>query len=218
MAKAPAQPITDDSIAVRQLSHYQFSWVAGTAGQDGTWTLQLVLDQGAWEEVLTISADDADNLQDILSTGSDRLLRRQAADAAVRDHGRRTPLSLDESARSHGGTLRLAGTVTHTTATEAGCGAVPTCPKPAEADRWQAGRRTLMPHGVRSETAPSCRGARARHSRSAADNRLRASSTSRPRMRPSRSTSRFTIHRSEPSPTGTRPGHPNSLDVWDEVM
>ncbi|HEX8345555.1 MAG TPA: hypothetical protein VF657_12610 [Actinoplanes sp.] len=62
------QPLTDDSIRVRQLSHYQFSWVAGEAGQDGTWTLQLVLDQGAWEEVLTISGEDADNLQDLLST------------------------------------------------------------------------------------------------------------------------------------------------------
>lgn len=62
------QPVTDDSLTVRQLSHYQFSWIAGDAGEPGTWTLQLVLDQGAWEEVLTIDADDADNLQDILST------------------------------------------------------------------------------------------------------------------------------------------------------
>jgi hypothetical protein len=62
------QPVTDDSIIIRQLSHYQFSWVAGEPGEQGTWTLQLVLDQGAWEEVLTIDADDADNLQDILST------------------------------------------------------------------------------------------------------------------------------------------------------
>ena len=64
------QPITDDSIRVRQVTHYQFSWIAGEAGRDGTWTLQLVLDQGAWEEVLTLSADDADNLQDMLSTAS----------------------------------------------------------------------------------------------------------------------------------------------------
>ena len=64
----PDQPMTDDSIAVRQLSHYQFSWVAGEAGQPGTYTLQLVLDQGAWEEVLTLDPDDADNLQDLLST------------------------------------------------------------------------------------------------------------------------------------------------------
>jgi hypothetical protein len=64
------QPLTDDSIRVRQVSHYQFSWVAGEAGQDGTWTLQLVLDQGAWEEVLTVSGEDADNLQDMLTTAS----------------------------------------------------------------------------------------------------------------------------------------------------
>lgn len=61
------QPVTDDSIRVRQVSHYQFSWIAGEAGDDGTYTLQLILDQGAWEEVLTISDDDADVLQDLLS-------------------------------------------------------------------------------------------------------------------------------------------------------
>ena len=61
------QPLTDDSIKVRQLSQYQFSWVAGEANQPGTWTLQLVLDEGAWEEVLTVDPDDADNLQDMLS-------------------------------------------------------------------------------------------------------------------------------------------------------
>ena len=63
------QPLTDDSIKVRQLSHYQFSWVAGEAGQPGTYTLQLVLDQGAWEEVLTLDPDDADNLQDLFTQG-----------------------------------------------------------------------------------------------------------------------------------------------------
>jgi hypothetical protein len=38
------QPVTDDSIRVRHLSHYQFSWVAQEAGQPGVFTLQLVLD------------------------------------------------------------------------------------------------------------------------------------------------------------------------------
>ena len=64
----PKQPVTDDSIQVRQLSHYQFSWIVGEPGAPGTWTLQLVLDQGAWEEVVTVDADDADNLQDMLSS------------------------------------------------------------------------------------------------------------------------------------------------------
>ncbi len=65
------QPVTDDSLKVRQLNHYQFSWVAGEAGGPGTYTLQLVLDQGAWEEVLTINADDADALQDLLKNTKD---------------------------------------------------------------------------------------------------------------------------------------------------
>jgi hypothetical protein len=61
------QPITDDSIKVRQLTHYQFSWIApDEPGSDGAYTLQLVLDEGAWEEVLTLSGEDADNLQDLL--------------------------------------------------------------------------------------------------------------------------------------------------------
>ncbi|QCU76907.1 hypothetical protein E7744_00670 [Citricoccus sp. SGAir0253] len=58
--------VTDDSIQVRQLSHYQFSFRAGDAGGNGTWTLQLVLDEGAWEEVITLTPDDADVLQDVL--------------------------------------------------------------------------------------------------------------------------------------------------------
>ncbi len=66
-----SQPVTDNSIKVRQLSHYQFSWVAGEPAEPGTYTLQLVLDQGAWEEVLTLTEDDADNLQDLLSTSKD---------------------------------------------------------------------------------------------------------------------------------------------------
>jgi hypothetical protein len=66
MSPTPKQPITDDSIQVRQVNHYQFSWVAGDAGKPGTWTLQLVLDQGAWEEVLTLDAEDAEVLQGLL--------------------------------------------------------------------------------------------------------------------------------------------------------
>lgn len=60
------QPLTDDSIRVRQLTHYQFSWVAQEPAAPGIFTLQLVLDQGAWEEVLTLQQEDADVLQDLL--------------------------------------------------------------------------------------------------------------------------------------------------------
>jgi hypothetical protein len=58
--------LTDDSIKVRQLTHYQFSFRAGEAQEDGLWTLQLVLEEGAWEEVISVTAEDADNLQDVL--------------------------------------------------------------------------------------------------------------------------------------------------------
>ena len=65
------QPVNDNTIKVRQLTHYQFSWVASDPGQNGTFTLQLVLDQGAWEEVLTVSSEDADALQDLLVNTKD---------------------------------------------------------------------------------------------------------------------------------------------------
>lgn len=66
MPKVPAK-ITDDSIKVRQLSHYQFSWVAGEPQSPGTFTMQLVLDEGAWEEVLTLDAEDAEVIQSLLA-------------------------------------------------------------------------------------------------------------------------------------------------------
>lgn len=64
MPKVP-QPVTDDTIKVRQVSHYQFSWIAGDPGKVGTFTLQLVLDEGAWEEVVTVQAEDAEVLQEL---------------------------------------------------------------------------------------------------------------------------------------------------------
>ena len=66
-----SQPVTDDSIRVRHLSHYQFSCVAQEPGQPGVFTLQLVLDQGAWEEVVTVSAEDAEVLQGLLRKQKD---------------------------------------------------------------------------------------------------------------------------------------------------
>jgi hypothetical protein len=67
-----SQPVTDDSMQVREVSHYQFSWVAQEPGEKGVLTLQLVLDQGAWEEVLTPDVEDAKVLRNLL-TGDTRV-------------------------------------------------------------------------------------------------------------------------------------------------
>ena len=65
MPRVPKR-ITDDTIKVRQLSHYQFTWVAGDSQAAGTFTLQLVLDEGAWEEVVAVTAEDAEVMQGLL--------------------------------------------------------------------------------------------------------------------------------------------------------
>lgn len=60
------QPITDASLRVRQVSHFQFSWVAQEPGHAGVITLQLILDQGAEEEVVTVNVQDAKVLRSLL--------------------------------------------------------------------------------------------------------------------------------------------------------
>jgi hypothetical protein len=69
MPKVPER-VTDDLIKVRQVNHVQFSWVAGEPQAPGTFTLQLVLDEGAWEEVLTVDAEDAEVLRGLLAKSS----------------------------------------------------------------------------------------------------------------------------------------------------
>jgi hypothetical protein len=70
MPRVPTK-LTDDDIKVRQVNHYQFTWVAGEPQEEGTFTLQLVLDEGAWEEVLALEADDAEVLQHLLGKSGD---------------------------------------------------------------------------------------------------------------------------------------------------
>jgi hypothetical protein len=70
MPKVPGR-VTDDLIKVRQVNHYQFTWVAGDPKKPGTFTLQLVLDEGAWEEVVTVDAEDAEVLQSLLKRSTD---------------------------------------------------------------------------------------------------------------------------------------------------
>nr|WP_294170312.1 hypothetical protein [uncultured Sphingomonas sp.] len=51
---------------VRQVTDYQASWVEGQRGQNGTFTLQLILDKGVEEYILDVSSDDIDVLLKLL--------------------------------------------------------------------------------------------------------------------------------------------------------
>ena len=59
-------PITQDDVKVREVTHYQFSWIGSEPGAPGTFTLQLILDQGARESMMRLTVDDADVLKDLL--------------------------------------------------------------------------------------------------------------------------------------------------------
>ena len=51
---------TERRIVVRQVTHVQASWTERERGEEGDFTLQLILDQGAEEYVLRPDADDLD--------------------------------------------------------------------------------------------------------------------------------------------------------------
>jgi hypothetical protein len=50
---------TEDRIRVRQVTDVQFSWTEEGRGDHGSFTVQLVLDDGAEEYVLQPTAEDA---------------------------------------------------------------------------------------------------------------------------------------------------------------
>ncbi|CAA9449862.1 MAG: hypothetical protein AVDCRST_MAG02-806 [uncultured Rubrobacteraceae bacterium] len=50
---------TEDRIRVRQVTEVQFSWSEEGRGEHGSFTVQLVLDNGAEEYVLQPTAEDA---------------------------------------------------------------------------------------------------------------------------------------------------------------
>ena len=62
--------ITEQQIQVREVTHFQPSWTESSPGQPGTYTFQLILDNGADEVVLTLVEDDADNLFDWLESSA----------------------------------------------------------------------------------------------------------------------------------------------------
>jgi hypothetical protein len=54
-----AEQHTQQSIRVRQVTDVQASWTEAERGAPGTFTFQLILDNGAEEYVLRPTADDA---------------------------------------------------------------------------------------------------------------------------------------------------------------
>ena len=62
--------ISQQQIKVRQVTHWQPTFVQTEPGAVGTYTFQLILDNGAEEYVMTLTEDDADNMFDWLSASS----------------------------------------------------------------------------------------------------------------------------------------------------
>ncbi len=56
------EAITDKQIKVREVTNIQASWAEKNPGEPGIVTLQLVLDNGADEYILTPESDDVDLL------------------------------------------------------------------------------------------------------------------------------------------------------------
>ncbi len=66
MEASGEHPVTQEQVRVRQVTHFQTSWTEGQAGAPGTFTVQLILDQGAEEYVVRPTADDLDVLYGLL--------------------------------------------------------------------------------------------------------------------------------------------------------
>jgi len=58
---------TEQTIKVRQVTDVQASWTENQRGEPGSFTIQLILDDGAEEYVLQPTADDSDPLMDLFS-------------------------------------------------------------------------------------------------------------------------------------------------------
>lgn len=66
MARPRAEKRTEEQIRVRQVTNVQASWTERERGAPGSFTVQLILDNGADEYVLRPSADDAHVLLELL--------------------------------------------------------------------------------------------------------------------------------------------------------
>ncbi len=52
---------------VRQVTHYQVSWVEQARGEEGKFTIQLILDNGVEEYILDVDSDDMEPLLRLLA-------------------------------------------------------------------------------------------------------------------------------------------------------
>ena len=69
MESSGGHRITERQINVRQVTHWQPSWTEAEPGGAGTFSLQLILDEGAAEHVVRPTADDMDVLVPLLESG-----------------------------------------------------------------------------------------------------------------------------------------------------
>lgn len=58
--------ITEQQVQVRQVTHFQASWTEHDPGAPGTFSVQLILDEGADAYVIRPTADDLDVLYSLL--------------------------------------------------------------------------------------------------------------------------------------------------------
>jgi hypothetical protein len=62
---AEAEERTEQAITVRQVTDYQASWTEEERGRPGSFTFQLILDNGAEEYVIHPTDEDSDVLTDL---------------------------------------------------------------------------------------------------------------------------------------------------------
>ena len=67
-APEDTQARTERLVTVRQVTHIQASWTERARGEDGDFTLQLILDNGVEEYILRPSEDDLDVLLKLFKT------------------------------------------------------------------------------------------------------------------------------------------------------
>ncbi len=67
MSRPTEEQQTEDQIVIRQVTHFQASWTEQERGEPGAFTIQLILDNGVDEYVITPTADDTDVLLELFT-------------------------------------------------------------------------------------------------------------------------------------------------------